>query len=197
MFFGARLHLSGTWTGLRYEINRIRALDRKVGMIKWSWMSCEKRFSQVVVIRQRRFKEGLTKDQLDMVATFSAVCEARRATDRGVLNAFTLDSWTFCFLNQCSLQFWSYFTFIFKLSLRSQGVTSMKTWQNNFGFITFFDPHLPESGHSKKNGLLIVDVLLCGDFLAVIPFVGVNTVHKFPFKPRPIIAGVRSLEEKR
>ena len=55
-------------------------------------MSYEKRFSQVVVIRPRRFKEGSTKDQMDMVATFCAVCEAERSADRGVLNAFTWDS---------------------------------------------------------------------------------------------------------
>ena len=69
----------------------------------------------------------------------------------------------------------------------------MKTRQENSDFITFFDPHLPESGHSKKNGLLVVDVLLCGGFLAVIPFVGVSTVHKLPSKPLPVRPRVRSL----
>ena len=107
----------------------------------------------------------------------------------------------FFFLTHCSLQFWSFFTFIFNLSLVYQGVeelarvTITKTWPNfrSFGFITSFGPHLPESGHSKKNGLLVVDVLLCGGYLAVIPLVGINTVHKLPSKPFPVRPRVLSL----
>ena len=63
----------------------------------------------------------------------------------------------------------------------------------SFGFITCFDPYLPESGHSKKNGLLVVDVLLFRGYLAVIPLVGVNTVHKLPSKPFPVKPRVLSL----
>ena len=159
-------------------------------------------FSQVVVTRPGRFKVGLIEDQMDIVATFCVVCEARWATDPGVLNAFTCDSLSFVFLPMhCSLQFWSFFTFIFNLSLVFQRVqelarvTTKKTRQD-FGFITCFDPYLPESRHSKKNGLLVVDVLLLRGYLAVIPLVGVNAVHKLPSKPFPVRPRVLSLGKR-